>query len=160
MLTFEFFFAPVAFIFFTALLEIVKNVVPKLETVGDAIETFFLLNDAVTLHREVGDEATRTWVPALKANDVAETPEIVTECLPAARFSFNSSEFVVSTDGKDILRTELTPTCESAVSIAGSLNESLNEYVPDPAASARAPLPPVTVTVAFSRLTGIQVGLA
>ncbi len=81
-LTFEFFFAPTAFIFFTALLEMVKSVVPKPETVGDATETVFLLNNAVTLHREVGDEAIRTWVPDLKVNDELEAPETRTECFP------------------------------------------------------------------------------
>ena len=55
-ITFEFFVAPAAFIFFAALLEIVKSVVPKEGTVGDATRTVFFLNVAVTLHFEVGEE--------------------------------------------------------------------------------------------------------
>jgi hypothetical protein len=61
--------------------------------------------------------------------------------------------------GIDIFRIELTPTIERVLSIPGSLKESLKEYVPVPPASANAPLPPVTVTVALRRLTGMQVGL-
>lgn len=83
ILTFEFCFAPNVLIFFTALLEIVKRAVPKLEIVGDAIETVLFLNDAVTLHREVGDVAICIWVPDLKTTDVLETPVTFTECLPA-----------------------------------------------------------------------------
>jgi hypothetical protein len=58
-------------------------VVPKLEIFGDAIETILFLNDAVTLHREVGEVAICIWVPDLNVNDVPETPVTFTECLPA-----------------------------------------------------------------------------
>lgn len=74
----EFFFAPAALIFLTALLEIVKDAVPKFEIFGDAKVTAVFLNVAVTLHFEVGEDDTSTFVPDLKAKDDADSPFTLT----------------------------------------------------------------------------------
>ncbi len=80
-------------------------------------------------------------------------------CLPGARFTFSSSVFAAKAGRRFILRRDAAPTVDRARSMADNLKESLKEYVPEPSASANAPLPPSTTTAALIRLTGIQVGV-